>query len=70
MSRSAAIRNLISSGANAIIVNPADRTALDPVIKQAAARHIVVVAVDQAVDAPEAYVATNDQVAYAKLGAQ
>jgi ribose transport system substrate-binding protein len=40
------------------------------VIKEAAARHIVVVAVDQAVDAPEAYVATNDQVAYGKLGAQ
>jgi ribose transport system substrate-binding protein len=64
------IRNLISSGANAIIINPADRTALDPVIKEAAARHIVVVAVDQAVDAPEAYVVTNDQVAYGKLGAQ
>src|SRR6478735_966872 len=43
------IRNLISSGANAIIINPADRTDLDPVIKEAAARHIVVVAVDQAV---------------------
>ena len=68
--RSQGIRNLISSGANAIIVNPADRTALDPVIKEAAARHIVVVAVDQAVDAPEAYVATNDQVAYGKLGAE
>jgi ribose transport system substrate-binding protein len=64
------MRNLISSGVNAIIVNPADRTALDPVIKEAAARHIVVVAVDQAVDAPEAYVATNDQVAYGKLGAE
>jgi len=64
------IRDLISSGANAIIVNPADRTALDPVIKEAAARKIVVVAVDQAVDAPEAYVATNDQVAYGKLGAE
>jgi ribose transport system substrate-binding protein len=64
------IRNLISSGANAIIINPADRTALDPVIKEAAARKIVVVAVDQAVDAPEAYVVTNDQVAYGKLGAE
>jgi ribose transport system substrate-binding protein len=64
------MRNLISSGANAIIINPADRTALDPVIKEAARRHIVVVAVDQAVDAPEAYVVTNDQVAYGKLGAQ
>ena len=66
----AGIRNLISSGANAIIVNPADREALNPVIKEAAARDIVVVAVDQAVTAPEAYVVTNDQVEYGKLGAQ
>jgi ribose transport system substrate-binding protein len=64
------IRNLISSGANAIVINPADRTALDPVIKEADRRGIVVVAVDQAVDAPEAYVVTNDQVAYGKLGAE
>jgi ribose transport system substrate-binding protein len=64
------IRNLISSGANAIIINPADRSALDPVIKEADRRGIVVVAVDQAVDAPEAYVVTNDQVAYGKLGAE
>jgi ribose transport system substrate-binding protein len=64
------IRNLISSGANAIVINPADRSALDPVIKEADRRGIVVVAVDQAVDAPEAYVVTNDQVAYGKLGAE
>jgi ribose transport system substrate-binding protein len=64
------IRNLISSGANAIIINPADRSALDPVIKEADRRGIVVVAVDQAVDAPEAYVVTNDQVAYGRLGAE
>ena len=66
----AGIRNLISSGANAIIINPADREALNPVIKEAAARDIVVVAVDQAVTAPEAYVVTNDQVAYGRLGAE
>ncbi len=66
----AGMRNLISSGANAIIVNPADREALNPVIKEADARGIKVVAVDQAVTAPEAYVATNDQVAYGKLGAE
>ena len=66
----AGIRNLISSGANAIIVNPADREALNPVIKEAAARDIVVVSVDQAVTAPEAYVVTNDQVEYGRLGAQ
>jgi ribose transport system substrate-binding protein len=66
----AGIRNLISSGANAIVINPADREALNPVIKEADARDIVVVAVDQAVTAPEAYVVTNDQVAYGRLGAE
>lgn len=63
------LRNLISAGANAIVVDPSSRDALDPVIKQAAARGIVVVAVDQGVTAPEAYVLANDQVAYGRLGA-
>jgi len=64
------IRNLISAGANAIILNPSDREALNPVIKQAAQRGIVVVAVDQAVSAPEAYVLSNDQEAYGRVGAE
>jgi ribose transport system substrate-binding protein len=64
------IRNLISAGANIIIINPSDRKALDPVIKQATDRGIVVVTVDQAVDAPTAHVVTNDQKAYGKLGAE
>ncbi len=64
------IRNLISAGANIIIINPSDREALNPVIKQAADKGVVVVAVDQAVSAPEAYVLTNDQVEYAKIGAK
>ena len=64
------LRNLISAGVNIIIVNPSDRKALDPVIKQATDRHLVVVAVDQAVDAPSAYVVTNDQTAYGRLGAE
>src|SRR6201984_1934938 len=64
------LRNLISAGVNIIIVNPSDRKALDPVIKQATDRKIVVVAVDQAVDAPSAYVVTNDQTAYGRLGAE
>ena len=63
------LRNLISAGANAIVVDPSSRDALDPVIKQAAQRGIVVVAVDQGVTAPEAYVLDNDQVAYGRLGA-
>jgi ribose transport system substrate-binding protein len=40
------------------------------VIKQATDRGIVVVAVDQAVDAPSAYVLTNDQTAYGRKGAE
>lgn len=64
------LRNLISAGVNVIIVNPSDRKALDPVIKQAADRKIVVVAVDQAVSAPSAYVVTNDQKEYGRLGAE
>jgi ribose transport system substrate-binding protein len=64
------LRNLISAGVNIIIVNPSDRKALDPVIKQATDRGIVVVAVDQAVDAPTAYVLSNDQTAYGAVGAE
>jgi ribose transport system substrate-binding protein len=66
----AGIRNLISSGAKAIIINPADRDALNGVIKEADRRGIVVVAVDQAVSAPEAYVVTNDQVEYGRVGGE
>src|SRR5215208_733761 len=66
----AAIRTLISAGANAIVANPADLSALDPVIADAKKRGVVFVAIDQAVSAPEAYIATNDQVEYAKLGLQ
>ena len=64
------LQNLISQGVNAIIVNPSDREQLNPVIEEAIAQGIVVVAVDQAVTAEGAYVATNDQVAYGRLGAQ
>ena len=64
------LQNLISQGVNAIIVNPSDREKLNPVIQQATQKKIVVVAVDQAVSEPSAYVATNDQVAYGRLGAQ
>jgi ribose transport system substrate-binding protein len=64
------LRNLISAGVNVIVVNPSDRKALDPVIKQATDKHIVVVAIDQAVSAPTAYVLTNDQTAYGQEGAE
>jgi ribose transport system substrate-binding protein len=68
--QSADLRTLISGGVNAIIVNPASSTALNSVIAQAAARGVKVVSVDQRVTAPQAYNATNDQVAYGRLGAE
>ena len=64
------IRNLISAGANAIIINPSSGNALNAVIAQAAARGIQVVSVDQRVTAPQAHNVTNDQVAYGRLGAE
>ena len=64
------IRSLISAGANVIVINPSDRDALNTVIKQATDKGIVVVAVDQAVSEPSAYIVTNDQVAYGRLGAE
>jgi ribose transport system substrate-binding protein len=67
--QNADLRNLISAGANAIVVNPSSPSALNAVIAQAASRGVEVVSVDQRVTAPEAYNATNDQVAYGRLGA-
>jgi ribose transport system substrate-binding protein len=64
------IRNLISAGANAIIINPSSGNALNGVIAQAAARGVKVVSVDQRVTAPQAHNVTNDQVAYGRLGAE
>src|SRR6478736_5207227 len=67
--QNADLRNLISAGANAIVVNPSSPNALNAVIAQAASRGVKVVSVDQRVTAPQAHNATNDQVAYGRLGA-
>lgn len=66
----AAIRNLISSGANAIIIDPADATALNSVIAQAKQRGVKIISVDQAIDSPDVYNVTNDQKQYGKLGGE
>src|SRR2546430_4461750 len=63
------IRNLISSGANVIVINPSDRDALNAVIKPATDKGIVVVAVGQAVSEPAAYLVSNYQGAYGQPGA-
>jgi ribose transport system substrate-binding protein len=68
--QAADIRNLISGGANAIVINPSSSTALNGVIAQAAARGIKIVSVDQRVTAPQAHNVTNDQVAYGRIGAE
>jgi ribose transport system substrate-binding protein len=64
------LEGLISQGVDAIILNPTDRDGLNAVIESAIEQGIVVVAVDQAVSAEGAYVVTNDQTAYAQLGAE
>ena len=64
------LEGLISQGVDAIILNPTDRDGLNAVLEAAIEQGIVVVAVDQAVSAEGAYVVTNDQVAYAQLGAE
>ena len=67
--QSADIRNLISAGANAIIINPSSTTALNGVITQAKARGIKIVSVDQRIPTSGVWNVTNDQVAYGRLGA-
>ncbi len=64
------IRNLISAKVNAIVVNPADPAGINAALAEATKAGIVVVAVDQAVTEPSAYVISNNQEAYAYLGAK
>jgi ribose transport system substrate-binding protein len=63
------IRNLIAEDVDAIIVNPADRSAVDAALAEATEAGITVVAVDQAVTEESAFVLSNDQEEYAYLGA-
>jgi len=64
------IRNLIQAGVNAIVVNPANADGINAAIKEATAKGITVVAVDQAVTEPSAYILSNNQEQYAYLGAK
>ncbi len=64
------IRNLIQAGVDAIVVNPASADGVNAAIKEATAKGIVVVAVDQAVTEPSAYILSNNQEQYAYLGAK
>ncbi|MDB5472936.1 MAG: transporter substrate-binding protein [Devosia sp.] len=64
------IRNLIQAGVDAIVVNPANPDGINAAIKEATDAGIVVVAVDQAVTEPSAYVVSNNQEEYGYLGAK
>lgn len=64
------IRNLISAKVNAIVVNPADPAGIQAALKEATDAGIVVVAVDQMVTEPSAYIISNNQEQYAYLGAK
>ncbi len=64
------IRNLIDAGVDAIVVNPADPEGINSAVKAATDKGIVVVAVDQSVTEPSAFVLSNDQEKYAYLGAK
>ena len=64
------IRNLISAGVDAIVVNPADPAGIQGALAEATAAGITVVAVDQAVSEPSAWIISNNQEEYAYLGAK
>ena len=64
------IRNLVEAGVDAIVLNPANPAGVNAAIKEATDRGIVVVAVDQEVTEPSAYVVSNNQEEYAYLGAK
>lgn len=64
------IRNLISAGVDAIVVNPADPAGIQAALAEATAAGITVVAVDQTVTEPSAFIISNNQEEYAYLGAK
>jgi ribose transport system substrate-binding protein len=64
------IRNLISAGVDAIVVNPSDPAGIQPALKEATDAGIVVVVVDQNVTEPSVYTLQNNQEEYAYLGAK
>lgn len=64
------IRNLMSKGVDAIVVNPGDAAGLNPVIQEAIKQGIVVVSVDQEVSAKEAVNVCIDQAEWARISAR
>ncbi len=64
------VRNFISEGVDAIIINPNSPTAFDPVFAQAKEAGILVIATDAEVSSPDALYVGIDQKAYGAAGAE
>jgi len=64
------VRNFISEGVNAIIINPNSPTAFDPIFAQAKEAGILVVATDAEVSSPDAVYVGIDQTAWGAAGAK
>ncbi len=64
------VRNFISEGVNAIIINPNSPTAFDPVFAQAKEAGILVIATDAEVSSPDAVYVGIDQTAWGAAGAK
>jgi ribose transport system substrate-binding protein len=64
------IQNLINRGVDAIIINPNDQAALNPIIEEATEQGIFVIAVDQEISAPGAYNVVIDQTEWARISAR
>jgi ribose transport system substrate-binding protein len=66
----AQLRNFINEGVDAILINPNSPTAFDPIIAQAKAKGILVIATDQEVSSKDALYVGIDQKAWAMNSAE
>jgi ribose transport system substrate-binding protein len=64
------IRNMMSKGYDAILVDASSSTALAPVLSEAVGRGIVVVAFDNTVESDKVYNVNTDQVQFGRVQAQ
>ncbi len=64
------VRNFISEGVDAIIINPNSPTAFDPVFSQAKEAGILVISTDAEVSSPDAIYVGIDQTAWGAAGAE
>ncbi|NMG39709.1 substrate-binding domain-containing protein [Chelativorans sp. ZYF759] len=64
------VRNFISEGVDAIIINPNSPTAFDPVFAQAKEAGILVISTDAEVSSPDAIYIGIDQTAWGAAGAE